>query len=63
MGDGARVYLGSAVLAAMSRRQGKLPTVDEYFAVFKDKIAPRADKIHRFLRFDEMKGTSLGYVR
>jgi aconitate hydratase 2 / 2-methylisocitrate dehydratase len=63
MGDGARVYLGSAVLAAIAAVKGKLPTVDEYFAVFKDKIAPRADKIHRFLQFDETKGASLGYVR
>jgi aconitate hydratase 2 / 2-methylisocitrate dehydratase len=63
MGDGARVYLGSAVLAAIAAVKGKLPTVDEYFAVFKDKIVPRADKIHRFLRFDESKGASLGYVR
>jgi aconitate hydratase 2/2-methylisocitrate dehydratase len=63
MGDGARVYLGSAVLAAVAAVKGKLPTVDEYFAVFKEKIAPRADKIHRFLKFDEMKGEGLGYVR
>jgi aconitate hydratase 2/2-methylisocitrate dehydratase len=63
MGDGARVYLGSAVLAAVAAVKGKLPTVDEYFAVFKEKIAPRADKIHRFLKFDEMRGEGLGYVR
>jgi aconitate hydratase 2/2-methylisocitrate dehydratase len=63
MGDGARVYLGSAVLAAIAAVQGKLPTVEEYFAAFRERIAPRADKIHRFLQFDEMKGSSLGYVR
>jgi aconitate hydratase 2 / 2-methylisocitrate dehydratase len=63
LGDATRVYLGSAVLAAMTAVRGKLPSVEEYFAVFKDKIAPRSDKIHRFLQFDEMKGTTLGYVR
>jgi aconitate hydratase 2/2-methylisocitrate dehydratase len=63
MGDGARVYLGSAVLAAISALKGKLPTPEEYFTLFRDKIAPRADKIHRYLQFDEMKGTNLGYVR
>lgn len=63
MGDGTRVYLGSAVLAAIAAVLGKLPTPEEYFAQFKDKIAPRAEKIHRFLQFDEMKGSSLGYVR
>jgi aconitate hydratase 2/2-methylisocitrate dehydratase len=63
MGDGARVYLGSAVVAAIAALHGKLPTADEYFAVFKDRIAPRTDRIHRYLQFDEMKGASLGYVR
>jgi aconitate hydratase 2/2-methylisocitrate dehydratase len=63
MGDGARVYLGSAVLAAMAAIKGKLPSVEEYFAVFKDRIAPRADNIHRLLEFGEMKGSGLGYVR
>ena len=63
LGDGARVYLGSAVLAAIAAIRGKLPTAEEYFALFKDRIAPRAERIHRFLQFDEMKGSSLGYVR
>jgi len=31
MGDGARVYLGSAELAAVAAVTGKLPTPDEYF--------------------------------
>jgi aconitate hydratase 2/2-methylisocitrate dehydratase len=63
MGDGARVYLGSAVLAAMAAIKGKLPSVEQYFAVFKDRIVPRSDKIHRLLQFSEMKGSGLGYVR
>jgi aconitate hydratase 2 / 2-methylisocitrate dehydratase len=63
LGDATRVYLGSAVLAALAAVRGKLPTVEEYFAAFKDRIAPQSDKIHRFLRFDEMKGATLGYVR
>jgi aconitate hydratase 2/2-methylisocitrate dehydratase len=63
MGDGARVYLASAVLAAIAAVKGNLPTTEEYFAVFKDRITPRSDKIHRYLRFDEMKGASLGYLR
>jgi aconitate hydratase 2/2-methylisocitrate dehydratase len=63
LGDGTRVYLGSAVLAAIAAVRGELPSVEDYFAVFKDKIAPRSEKIHRFLQFDEMKGSTLGYVR
>jgi aconitate hydratase 2/2-methylisocitrate dehydratase len=63
LGDGARVYLGSAVLAAITAVKGAIPGSDEYFAIFRDKIAPQAEKIHQFLQFDEMKGSSLGYVR
>ncbi len=32
LGDGARVYLGSTELTAMTALKGALPTVDEYFA-------------------------------
>ncbi len=63
LGDGARVYLGSAVLAAIAAVKGELPRPEEYFALFKEKIAPQSESIHRYLRFDEMKGLSLGYVR
>ena len=63
LGDATRVYLGSAVLAAIAALRGKLPTPEEYFALFRDKILPRADEIHRFLRFDEIRGSGLGYVR
>jgi aconitate hydratase 2/2-methylisocitrate dehydratase len=63
LGDGARVYLGSAVLAAIIAIKGTIPGPDEYFAIFGDKIAPQAEKIHQYLQFDEMKGSSLGYTR
>jgi aconitate hydratase 2/2-methylisocitrate dehydratase len=63
LGDGTRVYLGSAVLAAIAAVKGELPRPEEYFALFKEKIVPRSESIHRYLQFDEMKGLSLGYVR
>ncbi|MBM3298050.1 MAG: aconitate hydratase B, partial [Candidatus Aminicenantes bacterium] len=62
MGDGARVYLGSAVLGAAAALKGQLPSVEEYFAVMKDKVAPFDAEIHRFLSFDEMKDFSLSYA-
>ena len=40
MGKGAQVYLGSAELAAVCALLGKIPTVEEYMAVVKEKIAP-----------------------
>jgi aconitate hydratase 2/2-methylisocitrate dehydratase len=54
MGKGARVYLGSAELAAVCARMGKMPTVEEYLSIVQDKIAPLADNIYRYLNFNQM---------
>lgn len=61
MGDEAQVYLGSAELAAVSALKGKLPTAEEYFSVFKEKIEPHKKEIYRYLQFDQMKDFSLDY--
>jgi aconitate hydratase 2/2-methylisocitrate dehydratase len=62
MGDGARVYLGSAVLSAVAALMGKLPTVEEYMAVMKEKVDPASADIHRYLYFDEMGEFALHYT-
>ncbi len=62
MGDNARVYLGSAELAAVAAIEGKLPSVDKYFAVMEEKILPQADKIYRYLEFHRMPDFSLDYL-
>ena len=54
MGNGAKVFLGSAELGAMAAMMGRLPTPAEYFASYQEKIAPRADKVYRYLQFDEL---------
>ncbi len=54
MGKDARVYLGSAELAAVCARLGKMPTVAEYLAVVQDKIAPKEGDIYRYLNFHLM---------
>ena len=54
MGDGAKVFLGSAELGAVASSLGRLPTKEEYFAAYNEKIAPRADKVYRYLQFDEL---------
>jgi len=56
IGDGARVYLGSAELGAVVANVGKLPTPAEYFAVYKERIAPKEGQIYQYLQFDEMEG-------
>ena len=62
MGDGARVYLGSAELAAIAALEGKLPNTGKYFMVMKDKILPFAQDIYRYLEFHKMKDFTLGYL-
>ena len=61
MGDGARVYLGSAELAAVAALSGKLPAPEDYFSIFKERILPKASEIYRYLQFDEMEDLSLQY--
>ncbi len=55
MGDQAKVFLGSAELGAVASSLGRLPTPEEYFRAYNDKIAPKADKVYRYLQFDELK--------
>ena len=55
MGKGARVYLGSAELAGVCARLGRIPTVQEYLDLVNSKIAPEADNIYRYLNFDRME--------
>lgn len=54
MGKNARVYLGSAELAAVCAKLGRMPMPDEYLAIVKDKIAPLSDNIYRYLNFNQM---------
>jgi aconitate hydratase 2/2-methylisocitrate dehydratase len=63
MGDGAQVYLGSAELAAITALTGKLPTPDEYYTVYKEKIQPHKEKIYRYMEFNKMKDLRLEYER
>lgn len=55
IGDGARVYLGSAELAAVSALTGRLPSPADYFEIFTKKIVPQKQDIYRYLQFDQME--------
>ncbi len=61
MGDGARVYLGSAELASVSALEGNLPTPEKYFEVMEKKVLSHKNEIYRYLQFDRMAETSLDY--
>jgi aconitate hydratase 2/2-methylisocitrate dehydratase len=56
MGKGARVYLGSAELAAVCALLGRIPTVEEYMSIVKEKIDPFAGELYRYLNFNEIEG-------
>ncbi|MEH1860637.1 MAG: bifunctional aconitate hydratase 2/2-methylisocitrate dehydratase [Nostoc sp.] len=56
MGKDARVYLGSAELAAVCALLGRLPTVQEYLDIVASRIHPFADDLYRYLNFDKIVG-------
>ncbi|MGF1514174.1 MAG: bifunctional aconitate hydratase 2/2-methylisocitrate dehydratase [Elainellaceae cyanobacterium] len=56
MGKGARVYLGSAELAAACALLGRIPTVEEYKDVVASKINPFASELYRYLNFNQISG-------
>ncbi len=59
LGKNAQVFLGSAELAAVCALFGKIPTVEEYKDITKNKIDPYSKELYRYLQFDEIKNFSL----
>ncbi|HIC10799.1 MAG TPA: bifunctional aconitate hydratase 2/2-methylisocitrate dehydratase [Campylobacterales bacterium] len=59
MGKGAKVYLGSAELAAVCAMLGRLPTKEEYMKIVPEKIAGKEEQIYRYLNFHEIENFSL----
>lgn len=56
MGKDARVYLGSAELAAVCALLGRIPTVEEYREIVTQKVDPFAADLYRYLNFDQIAG-------
>ncbi|MDX2230620.1 MAG: bifunctional aconitate hydratase 2/2-methylisocitrate dehydratase [Leptolyngbyaceae cyanobacterium bins.349] len=56
MGKDAKVYLGSAELAAVCALLGRIPAVDEYMEIVTKKIDPFAADLYRYLNFDQLAG-------
>ncbi len=59
MGMGAKVYLGSAELAAVCAMLGKIPTKEEYLSIVPKKIEGKEDKIYKYLNFNLIDGYKL----
>ncbi|MFM9880932.1 MAG: bifunctional aconitate hydratase 2/2-methylisocitrate dehydratase [Burkholderiaceae bacterium] len=54
LGKGANVYLGSAELAAICSKLGRIPTRAEYLADM-GVLTANSDKIYNYLNFDQVK--------
>ncbi|WP_013320889.1 bifunctional aconitate hydratase 2/2-methylisocitrate dehydratase [Gloeothece verrucosa] len=54
MGKDARVYLGSAELAAVCALLGRIPSVEEYLEIVANKIKPFEGELYRYLNFDQI---------
>ncbi|ACM93587.1 aconitate hydratase 2 [Nautilia profundicola AmH] len=54
LGKGAKVYLGSAELAAVTAMLGRIPTKEEYLEIVEKKLAGKEDKVYKYLYFHEM---------
>ena len=55
MGNDARVFLGSAELAAVVTVLGRIPSPEVYLSLYREKIAPKKDTIYRPLHFHELE--------
>ncbi len=56
MGKDAKVYLGSAELAAVCVLLGRIPSPEEYTEIIAEKIEPFKKDIYRYLNFDQIEG-------
>ncbi len=52
MGMGAKVYLGSAELAAVCALLGRLPTAQEYLDIVPRKLEGKKDDVYKYLNFN-----------
>ncbi|MBE0497630.1 MAG: bifunctional aconitate hydratase 2/2-methylisocitrate dehydratase [Campylobacterales bacterium] len=55
LGKGTQVYLGSAELAAVCSKLGRIPTVEEYMDIVPAKLAGKTEEVYKYLNFNEIK--------
>ncbi|MBD3796330.1 MAG: bifunctional aconitate hydratase 2/2-methylisocitrate dehydratase [Campylobacterales bacterium] len=59
LGKNTQVYLGSAELAAVCAKLGKIPTVEEYMSIVPDKLAGKEADVYKYLNFNEISNYHL----
>lgn len=59
LGKGTQVYLGSAELAAVCSKLGRIPTVEEYMSIVPEKLAGKSEDVYKYLNFNEINNYKL----
>jgi len=59
IGKDAKVYLGSAELAALCSLLGRLPTKEEYMNLVPKKLEGKEDKVYKYLNFNLIENYKL----
>jgi len=54
LGKNTQVYLGSAELAAVCAKLGRIPTVEEYMSIVPEKLAGKYNDVYKYLNFNEI---------
>lgn len=54
LGKGTQVYLGSAELAAVCSKLGRIPTVEEYMSIVPQKLEGKTEDVYKYLNFNEI---------
>lgn len=54
LGKGTQVYLGSAELASVCAKLGRIPTVAEYMSIVPEKLAGKESNVYKYLNFNEI---------
>ncbi|MBD3823073.1 MAG: bifunctional aconitate hydratase 2/2-methylisocitrate dehydratase [Epsilonproteobacteria bacterium] len=59
LGKNTQVYLGSAELASVCAKLGRIPTVAEYMSIVPEKLAGKQADVYKYLNFNEIKNYAL----
>ncbi|MDY0121523.1 MAG: bifunctional aconitate hydratase 2/2-methylisocitrate dehydratase [Sulfurimonas sp.] len=59
LGKGTQVYLGSAELAAVCAKLGRIPSVEEYMSIVPQKLEGKATDVYKYLNFNEIENYHL----
>ncbi|MCB2183071.1 MAG: bifunctional aconitate hydratase 2/2-methylisocitrate dehydratase [Desulfobulbaceae bacterium] len=54
VGNDTKVFLGSAEVGAVISTLGKIPTPEEYFATYNERVVPKSSEVYQYLQFDEL---------